>query len=377
MNWIDHLKTLGMTAFFGALLVFVLIVVIDPYDSIWFSPPIERVPVSNNQRFSYPSLARNPRFDSLVIGTSSVRLFRPARLDPILGSAFVNLAMDSATPFEQSEMLKLFARHHANIRYAFFGVDDDAYCHPDEPHARLTHRPFPPWLYDENRWNDLRYLFNTATVDMAWRQLLAILGLRPLRFGSDGYTDFLPPESRYDLQRVRTALYGDQPPSIKPPIEPPEQVAAEEKAGWIYPNLDVLEAMLKLLPATTVKALILPPYHQSQLTVPGSRQAAVIESCKAQIVQLAETIGNTVVIDFWQRSFLTLNDQNYWDPLHYKASVAPGLEAVIIDGIRRMEESVRCCMHRVGTEPAGQARQGSNIMIGGMAVAGCAPCPGS
>jgi len=334
MSWNDFVKTLLVTALAGTAIVYVWILIVDPYDTVWFSPPIDREPVSMNQRFSYPALARKPRFDSLMVGTSSIRLLNPSRLDPLLGASFANFAMDSATPYEQTQILELFVRHHPTVRYAFFGIDDSTYCDPRLDHARFTYRPFPPWMYDENRWNDLLYQLNSSTVEMAWRQFRSMLGLWEPRYGKDGYTNFLPLESRYDPVQARLVIYGDEQPRVKAPVDPPEKISAEEKAGWTFPNLGLLENMLRTLPAETVKALILPPYHQSRLPVPGSRQAAILLECKMRIGRLAEAVPNTTVIDFWRRSRITLKDENYWDPQHYKASIAPILEHAIVNSIR-------------------------------------------
>lgn len=333
MSWTAYVKTLLYTVLASIAVVYAWILIVDPYDTVWFSAPVEREPVSKNQRFSYPAIARHPRFDSLVVGTSSIRLLRPSRLDPLLGASFANLAMNAATPYEQSEILKLFARNHPTVRYAFLGIDDMTYCHPKEPYPQFTHRPFPPWMYDENRWNDLLYLFNSATVEMAWRQFRNILGLRKPKFGSDGYTDFLRPESEYDLQKARSLIYGEEPPHIKPAIDPPQQVAPVERAGWSFPNLRLLAETLHALPAETSKALIFPPYHHFRLPAPGSRQAVVIAECKARVARLADTVPNTTVIDFSQRSRITLKDENYWDPGHYKVGIAPILEKAVVEAI--------------------------------------------
>ena len=81
-----------------AVVLYALVLVVDPFDSVWFSPPFDREPVSQNQRYSYPALARKARFDSAVFGTSSTRLLKPEALDAALGASFVNLSMNAATP---------------------------------------------------------------------------------------------------------------------------------------------------------------------------------------------------------------------------------------------------------------------------------------
>ena len=65
--WARYLQTLLGALIACALFVYGFVVLVDPYDSIWFSPAIEREPVSTNQRYSFPALARADRFDSAVL----------------------------------------------------------------------------------------------------------------------------------------------------------------------------------------------------------------------------------------------------------------------------------------------------------------------
>ena len=58
--------------------VYAFILLIDPYDVVPFSLPLDRRIVSINQRYMYPQIVRSGRFDSLLIGTSTARLVDPA-----------------------------------------------------------------------------------------------------------------------------------------------------------------------------------------------------------------------------------------------------------------------------------------------------------
>jgi hypothetical protein len=366
VNWRTFVKTLAASTLVGAGAVYAWILLVDPYDDVWFSPPFEREPVSKNQRFSYPALARSARFDSVIVGTSSVRLLRPGQLNPLLHARFVNLAMNSAMPYEQAQILGLFTRHHPRIRYAFFGIDDGAWC-TLEPTPKLTYRPFPPWMYDENRWNDLLYLFNTATVEQAWRQFRNILGIREPRYGRDGYTVFVPDESRYDLQKVRHLIYQDHQPQVKPAADPPAPVSAAERASWVFPNAELQRRMLEELPADTVKVLIFPPYHQFRQPAPGSRQAAVLHECKRRVAGLARTVANTTVIDFMIRSPITMDDRSYWDSQHYRVGIAAMLGETIVHVLKTGREDGR--IGRVLVPPTPLARRAAHPAGTGKALA--------
>ena len=335
MEWRHFTRWVVLSALGVATLVFAAVVLIDPYDSVWFSPQLARAPITANQRFSYPALARKPRFDSAVIGTSTVRLLRPDKLNQTLGGRFVNLSMNSATAHEQSLILDLFIRHHAHIRTLIVGVDI-VWCQQNEV-PRFTERPFPPWLYDDNRWNDLLYLFNLPTLEEAGRQLAFLTGFRPMRFGRDGYADFLPPQSAYDLARARSNIYPDGKPRLKEPVTPPVDIAPAERALWRFAPHDLLRRMIGALPKETRKVLLIVPYHRFFQPRSGSRRAAQLQECKRRLTDLATEFEETMVLDFMIESDITAHDENYWDSVHYTTEIADWIAELIGFGVARRQ----------------------------------------
>jgi hypothetical protein len=318
---------LGLTV---GLYAFVLIV--DPYDTVFFSPPFDREPVTTNQRFSFPALARKARFDSAVIGTSTTRLLEPARLDAGFGGAFVNLSMNSGTAYEQSRIFRLFVRHHRRPRTVIFGLDV-VWCQVSDSYEKFTPRPFPAWMYDDDRWNDLLYLLNLPALEEAGRQFAYLTGLRRPKYGKDGYTNFLPPRDLYDVERAREHLYGDAPPAPKQPVEPPLAPDAETRAGWRYATHPLMAEMLRALPEETEKVVLFVPYHHFHQPAPGSLADAQWAECKRRLADLAGRFANAHVLDFMIRSEITLKDENYWDPLHYDTAVAARLVALMAEGV--------------------------------------------
>ena len=71
------------------------VLLIDPYDVVPFSLPIDRRIVSINQRYMYPQIVRSRRFDSLMIGTSTVAPVDPQIAQQPFDARFANLAMDA------------------------------------------------------------------------------------------------------------------------------------------------------------------------------------------------------------------------------------------------------------------------------------------
>jgi hypothetical protein len=253
---------MAVSVFAGlALAIYALILLVDPYGNIPFSLPLERAPVSTNQRFAYPTLARAARFDSAVIGSSTVRLLDPSRLDVVSGARFVNLAMNSATAYEQMRIHELFLRHHPDARAVIIGIDD-SWCRRETAVERYTFRAFPEWMYDENPWNDLLYMFNDKALENTVRLLELLSGKRSPKYETNGYRDFTLDFGNYDPRTVADRLYPKgRPAARRVPALPPEGQHPE----WHFAAHALLRTMLERTPADTETLLIFAPMHGDYL----------------------------------------------------------------------------------------------------------------
>ena len=333
MTWKTFWTTTVATAIGVAAFLYAAIVLIDPYDSIAFSLPLDRVPIVTNQRFAYPAVARNRDFDSLLIGTSTTRMIGPAKLNEALGGHFANLSLNSGTANEQSLLFDVFVRHHPQSRTVVLGIDV-VWCGTGDTYEKFTSRPFPPWLYDEDRWNDLLNVFNLPTVEQVGRLAGYFLGVREARYDKNGYNYFLPPRSAYDAARVRQEIYGDAGPRRHAPVVPVERVSAGERAAWQFPTHPLLVDMLAKLPAETRKIAVFVPYHHFNQPAEGSRAAAVWQECKKRVTRIVQGVENGHVLDFMIPSEITLSDENYWDVLHYGIETADRVAGLIGIGVR-------------------------------------------
>ena len=271
------------------------------------SPNLPRAPISTNARFSFPALARSPDFDSIIIGTSTSRMLRPADLDGRFGARFANLAMNSATAWEQSRMLALFARTHPAPRAVLVGLDG-AWCQRTPPQS--SGRPFPAWMYDGSPWRGYLEIANLYAVQEAANQFAVLTGLKRRRYGRDGYTSFLPDDRRYDPARAAAmfAAMGEAPNLPASPVT--------------LPAMADLAASLAALPPQTRKILVFMPSEITQHGAPGSDIAALLAACKAAAVDIARATPGSLVVDFQISSPITLARDNYWDPLHYRIGIA-------------------------------------------------------
>jgi hypothetical protein len=301
----------GLALGLGVLFGFVALV--DPWGVLPLSLPLDRKPISGNARFTYPALARSARFDAAILGTSTLRQVQPAELDRLTGARFVNLSMNSATPFEQTELLRLFLRAHPAPAAVVIGLDH-VWCAPTD--ERLTPRPFPAWMYDDDPWDGYRHMLTPYAVQEAGSQLWAVLGLKRGTFGADGYAPFLPPESQYDPARVTAAFAR---------MNDVDRGAAAPGDAIPLPALGRLDAALASIPRATRVVIVEPPLHAQVRGAPGTRAAARWAACTDEVRRMAAARG-AVLLNLNEAGPVTDDRANYWDPLHFRAPVARWVE---------------------------------------------------
>jgi hypothetical protein len=321
-----------LAAIFGGAL---FILLIDPYDMVPFSLPIERPLVSGSQRFAYPQAMRSKRFDALVVGSSTARLIDPEQLNGPFGARFANMAMNASSAWEEWTTFEYFRRNAGPPKVLIVGIDD-AWCDPNAGRDRARHG-FPEWMYDDDPWNDYAHLFNTGTLELAGRLIGYHLGLYRARSRYDGYEVFTPPESDYDLAHARAGIWLGRTPQPLPNGAPPA-LAEEEKRALKFPAHSWLDTMLGELPASTIKVLAFMPVHVAAQAWPGTREAAVEAECKVRIAAIGRAHG-AKAIDWRIASPITIEDANYWDGLHYRLPIARRVADELVDAVLSGKDS--------------------------------------
>lgn len=333
MNWRSYWKwflgtLMGLLLFLAAVLW-----TVDPYGNLPGSPPFDRTAMASNQRYSYPAVARDLRYDSAVFGTSTTRMLEPTALDAAFGGRFANLSMNSATAYEQARLFGVFRQAHAAPKAIIFGLDG-VWCTIEQEQTRYTFRTFPEWMYDDNPWNDIPAMLDFKSFEDAGRQAAYLLGMKAAKYGPDGYANFLPPASEYDLVKVRWTLYGAAGPGPRRVVADPVEISADDRARWRFPSHDYLRRMLESLPTATRKLLVFVPVHINAQPVPGTRSDIEWKECKDRIGKIVSGVENAALLDFMISSPLTTRDRNYWDLQHYTAAVAARLVRLIARGVR-------------------------------------------
>ena len=304
---------LGALAF-GALLVFGFLAAVDPYDSGrfgWFD--IDGT-ADTGTTTANASRARDPQFDSAVIGDSTAQRLMPAELSQATGLHFVQLAVQGGTPPEQLAVLDFFIRHHRRTGAIVIGADTPWCTHDTQ--VRSEH-PFPYWLYGDSTLDYATHIFSWRGIDHAIQRVLIGLG-RQQRRSADGtfnYEDVYPSE---------------QHPEVK---QPKQRLLFTGEIDASFPMLRRLAARIEKLPADVSIIVLVPPTFFTTVPSSGTRAAAEQDACDAALkAMVAGRRGN--FINYRVDNALTRDNQNFVDLIHYRAKIAARIQQGVAASIK-------------------------------------------
>ena len=314
-EWGRWLATFLGTLALGAAAVFAFVLIVDPYDS-------GRVGLTGIQgvrdaspRTANASRARDPQFDSAVIGNSTGQLVKPDELSRLTGNRFVQLTVPGTGPREQLAIADFFVRQHPRVG-ALVITADESWCGRD-PALPMQH-PFPFWLYGESNLDFLGRLFSTRALRLAWQRLLVGAGLRQ-RSAADGYWDY----------------EKEGPGEFAPAIVPRDDGGpAPATVSENFPGVALLGAAIRKLPADVPVVLFVPPAYHTMLPRAGSLAAAEEAACKSALKNLVAGRPRSNFIDFRVENALTRDAANFMDFGHYRAAIARKMEVAIAESIK-------------------------------------------
>jgi hypothetical protein len=304
----------------GAALVVLLGVLVDPYDSGRFGW-LGIVGVNDrNPWTANVSRARDPQFDSAILGNSTGQLLQPAELDKATGKHFVQLVAPGADPRGDLTILDFFTRHHQSIG-ALVVVIDQPWCENVMP--PLPQDAFPYWLY---RGGVLRYLGNLFTwpaINRAFQRIAISRGARKT-VRADGYWSY---EETW-------------PPGVKHPVvEPAEAALFEGRVINDFPYAAMLANAIAGVSRDVPVVLMMPPNFFTIVPPQGSAGAARHEACKAAYRSIVAGRPNSNLIDYRIDNALTRDPANFVDLIHYRAIIARKLEQGIAASLRDGERA--------------------------------------
>lgn len=334
MGWARFIRITLISAVAIAAAGYAFLLWLDPYGSGRILGMSGTAMPALSPRLNNAARARDPAFDSAVIGNSTIQLLSPARLDALSGLHFVQLTIPGTGPAEQLVILEWFARHHENkVRGVVLGIDAawSSWCRPGaDAQAKTVTYPFPFWLYGESDLDYVRNLPSLRAVNHSMRRIEMLLGLRA-RARADGYNDYEIGRV-HKVDEVRARIAGKQTVA-EVEIDEAEGTAGGDlgTGGDDYPVLDRLAAALKGLGPQARIALVIPPVYAGA-DAPESQKLDV-EACREAAAEAFAGLASATILDFRRAGPATTDIANFWDRIHYRHKVAALMEQAIADAL--------------------------------------------
>jgi len=300
----------------GVLLILALMIAVDPYDSGKFGLLGIAGVDDGNTRTAIPSRARDPQFDSAVIGNSTIQRINPAELSRATGLRFVQLYMIGASPNEELAVLDLFVRNHPRPGALVIGADP-LWCRHDDSDPALD---FPDWLYGTNllaygirviSWQGLEHAFQRISIGLRWHR-------RQWVDGFFNYEEIVWPPG---LFRV----------ADRPRDPPPAKTDADRH---VFPAIARLDAAIKKLPPDIPVVLIVPPTLYPTIPTPGTIGAMEQQACNAALARIVAGRPRSNFINYRVDNFLTRDRANFADFIHYRTIIAEKISEGIVASLR-------------------------------------------
>ena len=298
----------------GVGLLYLALLVIDPYDTGRFPTFMKTGVLDEGQRTSNASHGRDPRFTAAVIGNSRAQMLDPAKLSASTGMDFVQLTTPASGPVEQMTMLRYFMAYHRKIDAIILTIDE-RWCGHDASLPIIL--PFPFWLYRGNA-EYVAHFFSTRALTFAARRIKMELGIVPAD-DSRGYQDY------------ETGHYRNFNPGPLQRVEPPA-VASRDTP---FAGFELLDPVLASLPVATHVVFLMSPVYQVFLDRELDPQIiADLPRCKAEVAARAEARPNTSFLDYFQESAISHDAENFMDTQHFRLNIARLLEARIAEELK-------------------------------------------
>jgi hypothetical protein len=282
------------------------------------------------QRWQNPGLARNYDYDRVVTGSSLMENVLPEEVDRVLGGRTINLSVSAQTAYDAGQLLGV-ALATGKTKQVLMNLDYNAFS--GDPLRSGFTEPFPAFLYDDRRWNDLPYLLGVGTTR---KSLETVLGLRWTRYTTD------PNRMWYWADGYRfsaaKAVQGLEPSNLNARFRQPQRTLQGMQASFEANLVPLIERY----PGTRFTFLYAPYAILVWLDFQQRRQLEVTLAFREWAYERTRGYPNVEIFDFHAEPSIVLDLDNFTDIYHFSPKLSRGiLEAMAQGRYRLTPEMVR------------------------------------
>lgn len=111
----------------------------------------------HNQRYQNDGILRHFDYDAIIIGTSMTENFKTSEFDRLWNVSSIKVPFNGGHYKEMDRAVRQGLKNNPNIKYVLRCLD---YYFLDDKNTIRTDVEYPEYLYNDNLFDDVRYLLN-------------------------------------------------------------------------------------------------------------------------------------------------------------------------------------------------------------------------
>lgn len=238
---VNYKKKLAIfTVCFIALLVLTagLVAFVDPY--FHYHKPFTQIFYYNleNERSQNYGIIRHFGYDAMITGTSMTENFNTSDFDEIFDAQSIKVPFAGAGYKEINDNIEVALRYNPNLTLVVRGLDMSHFFY-DKDYERVDMGEYPTYLYDENIFTDVKYVYNK---DMIFTKVMDMgkMAISPqVPAGMTSFDDYKNWMAEYTFGRNTLRPDGIVAPNYGEPVHMSE-LDREIVRGTINQNLTPL-----------------------------------------------------------------------------------------------------------------------------------------
>lgn len=291
------------------LTVATMTAIIDPF--FHYHAPLESLEYPlTSQRYQNDGIVRHFDYDALITGTSMTENFKTSEFDSLFGTHSIKVSYSGGTFAELVANLRQALESNPDLKTVLFCIDEWFLFNGRD--MILADGEYPTYLYDDNPFNDVKYLLNKEVF------LENTLGVLEYTAAGNATTSFDAYGSwEFDTGKDAVLAAYDRPEVTVGA----EEMTQEERDNLVYVLETELVALAREYPDTDF-LYYFPPYSILDWDLHVRQRSA---ACYTEAFRLAtQTLlqaENIRVFSFYT-DFETITDlRNYRDVVHHDSAI--------------------------------------------------------
>ena len=272
------------------------------------------------QRYENPGIAKHYDYDTIVTGSSLMECVIPEDVDRAMGGRTINLSISAQTAYDAGRLLGTALRT-GKPRRIIMNLDYNAFS--GAPDRSGFAEPFPGYMYDDTRLNDLPYLLG---IDTTRKSLETVLGLHWSRFNSD------PARMWYWMDGhqffAAKAVQGLDPANLNARFRQPQRTLEGMKASFEANLVPLIEKY----PGTRFSFVYAPYAILVWMDFEQRGQLEITLAFREWLFERTRRYANVEIFDFHAEPSIVMDLDHFTDIYHYSPKLSRGIIQAMAEG---------------------------------------------